>query len=103
MSKINLNGVTAEAVTGILVLAVALINAVLQMFGIKILPVTDDDIASLVSAVFLIVTAIWNTWKNRNITSASQVAQDILEAIKKEEIGEGDVRTLLQKQNTNAR
>ena len=35
MKNINLKGVTAEAVTGVLILLVALVNAVLQMFGIN--------------------------------------------------------------------
>lgn len=33
MKKINLKGVNAQSVTGVVLLIVALINAVLQMFG----------------------------------------------------------------------
>ena len=53
MKKINLKGITAEAVTGVLVLLVALINAVLQMFGYNTLPIADDNISNIVSIVFL--------------------------------------------------
>lgn len=97
MKKINLKGVTPESVTGVLILLVALINAILQIFDINILPITNEDVTNIVSTLFLIVTALWNTWKNRNITSASQVAQNITDAIKNGEILEEDVKRLVNK------
>ena len=97
MKKINLKGITAEAVTGVLVLLVALINAILQMFGYNTLPIADDNISNIVSIVFLIVTTLYNTYKNRNISTASQVAQNITDAIKSGELLIEDVNTLLEK------
>ena len=97
MKNINLKGVTAEAVTGVLVLLVALINAVLQMFGINTLPIENEEVTSIVSTVFLIVTAFWNTYKNRNISTASQTAQQITDAIKNGEIFVEDVNELINK------
>ena len=97
MKNINLKGVTAEAVTGVLVLLVALINATLQMFGINTLPIENEEVTNIVSTVFLIVTAIWNTWKNRNISTASQTAQQITNAIKNGEILVEDVNELINK------
>lgn len=97
MNKINLKGVTSEAVAGVLILFVALINAVLQIFDINILPITNEDVTNIVSTLFLIVAALWNTWENRNITSASQVAQNITDAIKNGEILEEDVKRLVNK------
>lgn len=97
MKNINLKGINAETVTGVLILLVALVNAVLQMFGINTLPIESDEISNIVSTVFLIVTAIWNTWKNRNITVASQKAQDITDAIKNGELLVEDVQELLDK------
>ena len=97
MKKINLKGITAEAVTGVLVLLVALINAILQMFGYNTLPIADDNISNIVSIVFLIVTTLYNTYKNRNVSTASQVAQNVTDAIKNGEILIEDVNTLLEK------
>ena len=97
MNRINLKGVTSEAITGILVLLVALINATLQMLGINILPIEDAEISAIVSTLFLVLTALWNTWKNRNLSSASQIAQNITDAIKNGEILEKDVKDLLNK------
>lgn len=97
MKKINLSGVTAEAVTGVLLFVIALVNAVLQMFGINTIPIADSDVSEIVSTVFLIVTALWNTYKNRNISSASQISQEITDAIKNGEILVDEVEELLQK------
>ena len=97
MKNINLKGVNAETVTGVLILLVALINAVLQMFGINTLPIENEEVSNIVSTIFLIVTAFWNTYKNRNISTASQTAQQITDAIKNGEILVEDVNELINK------
>lgn len=97
MKKLNLKGVTAEAVTGIALLVLAIINAVLQMFGMNVLPIQNDDISNIVSVIFLIVTAAWNTWKNRNFTKASQEAQALTDMIKNGEILIDQIEDVIQK------
>ena len=100
MNNINLKGITAEAVTGVLILLVALINAVLQIFGINTLPIENEEVTNIVSTVFLIVTALWNTWKNRNVTTISQEVQQIADAVRNGEILEDDVKELINKIKT---
>ena len=100
MNKINLKGITSEAVTGVLILVVALVNAVLQMFGVDTLPSDDENISAIVSTVFLIVTALYNTWKNRNVTTISQEVQQIADAVRNGEILEDDVKELINKIKT---
>ena len=97
MNKINLKGVTAEAVTGVLILVVALVNAVLQMFGINTIPIADADVSEIVSTVFLLVTTLYNVYKNRNISTASQVAQSVTDSIKNGELLIEEVDELLNK------
>ena len=97
MKKINLKGVNKEAVTGILILLLALVNATLQMFGINVIPIENEEITNIVSTVFLILTALYNTWKNRNLTTASQVAQTITDALKSGELLESEVRKVIEK------
>ncbi len=97
MNRINLKGVTAEAVTGVLLLVVALVNAVLQMFGYNVIPITDTDVSEIVSVVFLIATILYNTYKNRNVTTASQKAQEITDAIKNGELLIEEVDDLLNR------
>lgn len=97
MNKINFKGITAENVTGIFILLIALINAVLQMFGINVLPVDDGEVSNIISTVFLITTTLWNTWKNRNITTVAQEIQQIADAVKKGELLEKDIKRLITK------
>lgn len=97
MNKINWQGVASEAVTWVLILIVALVNAVLQMFGIRMLPIRDEEIADIVSAVFLIVSTVWNVWKNRNITTVAQKTQKIADAINAGDLPEEDVDDLIHK------
>ena len=97
MNKINLKGITSEAITGVLILVVALINAVLQMFGINTLPIENEEISVIVSGVFVIGAALYNTWKNRNVTPASQMAQQVTDMIKNGELLIEDVQALISK------
>lgn len=99
MNKINLKGITSEAITGVLVLAVALINAILQMFGINVLPIENEEISTIVSTLFLIVTTLYNVWKNRNVTTLAQEMQQVANAVRHGEILEDDIKALLNKIN----
>lgn len=101
MNKINLKGINKEAITGIAILLLALINATLQMFGINALPIENEEITNIVSTVFLILTALYNTWKNRNLTTASQTAQTITDAIKNGEILADDIMFVVDKIREN--
>ena len=60
MKNINLKGRNAETVTGVLILLVALVNAVLQMFGFNTIPIADSDVSEVISTVFLIGTTLYN-------------------------------------------
>ena len=97
MNKINLKGITSEAVAGVLILVVALVNAVFQMFGINTLPIENEEISVIVSGVFVVGAALYNTWKNRNVTQASQIAQNITDMIKNGELLIEDVQALISK------
>lgn len=101
MNKINLKGITAETVTGILILLLALVNATLQMFGVNTIPIENDEVTNIVSTIFLILTVLYNTWKNRNITTASQVSQNITDAIKSGEVLADDIMFIVDKMKEN--
>ena len=101
MNKLNLKGINKEAIAGIAILLLALINATLQMFGINTLPIGDEELTNIVSTIFLIVTALYNTWKNRNLTTASQTAQTITDAIKNGEVLADDIMFIVDKMKEN--
>ena len=97
MNKINLKGITREAITNVLILGVALVNAILQMLGINALPIENEEISAIISGVFLVSTALWNTWKNRNVTTVAQEVQQVADAIKNGELLIEDVQALISK------
>lgn len=97
MKKINIKGITPSAITRVLVLVVALVNTILQMCGINALPITNDDISNVVSIVFLIIMTLYTTYKNLNVSSASQIAQNITDSIKNGELVAEDVEEILKK------
>lgn len=101
MNKLNLKGVNKEAVAGIAILLLALINATLQMFGVETLPIENEEVTNIVSTVFLILTALYNTWKNRNLTTASQTAQTITDAIKNGTVLADDIMFIVDKMKKN--
>lgn len=100
MKKINLKGITSEAVINVALLALALVNAVLQMFGINTLPIENSDVSAIISGVFVVITALYNTWKNRNLSTASQIAQQVTDAIKNGEILAEDIQSAIDKCKT---
>ena len=97
MNKINLKGITSEAVTGVFILLIALINAVLQMFDINTLPIENEEISVIVSGVFLVGASFYNTYKNRNVTTGAQETQQILDALKNGTLVVEDIQTLISK------
>ena len=97
MSKINLKGITKEALINVFILLLALVNAVLQMLGLNVLPIENKDLSEIISILFLIATTLYNTYKNRNVSSASQIAQQVTDSIKNGELLVEEVEELLNK------
>ena len=97
MKKWNLKNLNAEAITGVLVLILALVNSVLRICGVDTLPFTSEEIGNVISSVFIIGAALYNTYKNRNISTAAQIAQQITDSIKKGEVLVEDVQEMIAK------
>lgn len=75
--------VKAETIIRTIVLAVALINQILTLFGYSVLPITDDQVATVVSTIFTIGASLWAWWKNNSFTWAALEADAFLDDIKK--------------------
>lgn len=95
--KINLSGINKQSIVGIVILIVALVNAILQMFGIQTLPISNEEVDSVISIIFLIGSTVYSVYKNFNITPASQTAQKITDAIKNGEILIDQVEDIVEK------
>ena len=95
--KINLSGVNASAVTRIVILILSLVNATLQMFGFNTIPITNDEISNLISILFVIGAALYNAYKNFNVSKPSQVAQILTDCIKNGEIAVDQAEEMIKK------
>lgn len=88
----NLPGMTGERVKAVVTIVVtlyALLNAGLNLAGIKTLPFTNDEVSTTLFAVIGVLGTIYGWWKNQNITSASLAGQQLVDALKKEGIVNG--------------
>lgn len=67
-----------------IILVLALVNQILTSTGHSILPITDDQVADVITLAFTIGTSVWAWWKNNSFTKAAIEADDVM-AKKKEE------------------
>lgn len=63
----------------LVVLIVLLINQALVSFGYNPLPFSDEQIYEAVSTVALVVSALYSTYRNTNLTPEAEEVQELLE------------------------
>ena len=100
-NKINLKGISKQNIITLLVLILALSNSILSMCGVKVLPITNDDINNIVSAIFLVGSALYSTYKNFNVSTAAQTAQTLCDAIKQGAVVIDEVTNLVELMKAN--
>lgn len=66
------------------ILALALINQVLAIFGVSPLNIADDDISTVISTAWTIIAAVIAWWKNNSFTDAAIRADKFLHDLKGE-------------------
>lgn len=71
-----------ETIIRTVCLVVALINQALTIAGHSILPVTDEQVAEVLTLGFTIVTSLWAWWENNSFTKAAIEADNAMQAIK---------------------
>lgn len=70
--------VTPGTITRTLILALALINQILTASGHSIIAVSDDDINTLITTGFTVVSALLAWWKNNSFTKPALKADEVL-------------------------
>lgn len=63
----------------------ALVNVTLRMAGVQTLPFTPEDVADLISGLFVIATALTAYWKNNSFTAAAIEADEYMRRLREEE------------------
>ena len=54
------------------------VNSIAMIYDVQLIPFTSEEIAAGISAIALIISELWNHWKNNNYTRASKKAQKVL-------------------------
>lgn len=74
--------VTSGTIARTIILALALINQLLTVFGYNVINISDDTINTLISTIFTIVMAIISFWKNNSFTQEALEADEVLKELK---------------------
>ena len=78
----NKTNISAGTIARTIVLALALINQLLTVTGHAVLPITDEQVNTLVSTIWTVVAALWAYWKNNSLTAAAQEADAVMKDLK---------------------
>ena len=73
--------VKKETIVRTIVLAVALINQVLTLFGYSLIPISDVQINEFISLGFTIFASLWTWWQNNSFTENAILADEMLEKL----------------------
>ena len=74
--------IKTETIIRTIILIVALINQGLTMAGVSLLPITDDQIAEVITLLITIGASLWSWWKNNSFTENALKADELLDSLK---------------------
>lgn len=77
--------VTSGTIARTVVLALALINQVLTVFGYNVIDISTETINTLISTIFTVITALVAFWKNNSFTKAAIEADEVMRELKAKE------------------
>lgn len=67
-----------------IILFLSLLNVVLQMFGVKTIPIDNELVTEVVSVGFLLYSAVSSWWHNNSVTKEAIQADEYLKQLKEE-------------------
>lgn len=70
----------AKAITRLVVILILALNGLLA--GIGVSPISNETAYGVVSDLVAILASVWAWWKNNNITTEAQHAQEVLNEFK---------------------
>lgn len=75
---------TSETIIRTIILAFALINQILTIFGLNPLPIAETELYNILSMAATIITTVWSWWKNNSFTEAAIKADKYMHGLKEE-------------------
>ena len=82
---IQTNKIKAGTIVRTVVLILALINQILLNTGHDVLPISDDDINTIVTTLLTVGAALVAWWKNNSFTKSAIKADEFKETLKENE------------------
>lgn len=64
--------ISAATVTRLIIMLLAIVNMILQRFGINPLDFADADVSELVSDAWLVCSVLWTAWKNNDLSRSAR-------------------------------
>ena len=75
--------ITAGTIARTACLALALTNQILTCFGVQVLPITDDQLNTLITTGLTVGTSVVNWWYNNSFTTAARIGDQHMIAARK--------------------
>ena len=72
----------SETIIRTVLLDIALLNQLLTAFGKCPLPIEDELVNQLISAIFTVSASVWSWWKNNSVTKNAIKADEYLKELK---------------------
>lgn len=70
--------IKADTIIRTVVLIMALTNQILTSTGHSVIPVSDDQIAEIITLCITIASSVWAWWKNNSFTQAALRADEMM-------------------------
>ena len=78
----NKTNISAGTIARTIVLALALVNQILTATGHAVLPITDEQVNTLVSTIWTVAAAVVAWYKNNSISAAAIEADAVMKDLK---------------------
>jgi SPP1 family holin len=79
MKEINSNNTLVR----LIIMIVVGINSIAMLYGYQLIPFTSEEVAAGISAVALVISEVYNHWKNNDYTTEAKEATKQLKEQKK--------------------
>ena len=96
MNKFNFEGITPQTIGRLIIMLIALANMILTMGNHNPVNVDNNLIYDTVSILFVLGTTLYSSYKNMNVTTASQKLQTVLDMVNQGELLVDDIDEIVE-------
>jgi len=75
-------GISRKTLARTALLLLALLNQLLNLFGLRPLPIESEELNTFLSTSFTLFAALWSWWKNNSFTPEAVSADRYLKRLK---------------------